>query len=186
MRINEVKKKEYFTEQYDQCFDYVYSYIYARTAGNRQMTEDIVEETFSAAWLSLDRFNNRSSFRTWLCSIAKNKLRESYRKAISSEKYEILDNDSYIEYESSFDLEQFELDKEKRQCVQNALNEINPLYRYVLILKYVDDISVKEIAKDLEKSVKSVDGILQRAKIAFKKVYLNMKGYDKNHGRQRS
>lgn len=56
----------------------------------------------------------------------------------------------------------------------------------MLILKYVDDISVKEIAKDLEKSVKSVDGILQRAKIAFKKVYLNMKGYDKNHGRQRS
>lgn len=183
MWINEVKKKEYFTDQYAQCFDYVYSYIYARTAGNRQMTEDIVQETFSAAWLALDRFNNRSSFRTWLCSIAKNKLRESYRKSICREKYEILDNDSCIESVSSFDLEQFEIDKEKRQCVQKALNQINPLYRYVLILKYMDDMSVKEIAKELEKSVKSVDGILQRAKTAFEKVYSKMKGCDKNDGR---
>lgn len=179
--LNEGSRKEYFTEQYDQSFDYVYSYILARTAGNIQLAEEIVQDTFAAAWLALDSFDNRSSFRTWLCSIAKNKLRESYRKSIYKERFELLDNDNLVEYGSSFDLEQFELDNEKRQRVLKVLNEINPLYRYALIMKYMDGMSVNEIAKVLGRSAKAVDGVLQRSKAVFKKAYLMMEGCDDNH-----
>lgn len=185
MWLNEVSRKEYFTDLYNQSFDYVYSYIFARTAGNGQLTEDIVQDTFAAAWLSLDSFDNKSSFRTWLCSIAKNKLRETYRRAIYREKFVFPDNDSFIEHESSFDLEQFELDNETRLCVLKVLNEMNPLYRYALIMKYIDGLSVKEIAKVLDRSAKAVDGVLQRAKAVFEKAYLKMEGCDENHERQR-
>lgn len=180
---DELNKKEYFTEQYNQNFEYVYSYIYARTAGNSQLTEDIVQEAFDAAWLSLDRFKNKSSFRTWLCSIAKNKLKESYRRAIYKEKLELADNTGFIEHESSFNIEQSELDKETRLCVHKVLNELPPLYKYALILKYIDGLSVKEIAKVLGKSAKAIDGVLQRAKAAFEKAYLKMEGCDEKHER---
>lgn len=182
MWLNELNKKEFFTDQYNQSFNYVYSYIFARTAGNSQLTEDIVQDTFAAAWLSLDCFDNKSSFRTWICSIAKNKLRESYRKAIYREKFEFPDSDNYLEIVSHFDLEQFVLDHETRLCVLNVLNEMNPMYRYALIMKYIDGLSVKEIAKVLGKSAKAVDGVLQRAKAVFEKAYLRMEGSDKNHG----
>jgi len=180
---NELNKEEYFTEQYNQNFKYVYSYIYARTAGNSQLTEDIVQETFDAAWLSLDRFKNKSSFRTWLCSIAKNKLKESYRRSIYKEKLELMDNSGLIEHESSFNIEQSELDKETRLCVHKVLNELPPLYKYALILKYIDGLSVKETAKVLGKSAKAIDGVLQRAKAAFEKAYFKMEGCGENHGR---
>lgn len=180
--LNEASKKEYFTEQYNQSFDYVYSFLFARTACDRQLTEDIVQDTFASAWLSLDRFNNKSSFRTWLCSIAKNKLRESYRKAICKEKFELPDNDSNIEHESSFDLEQLEISKETRLYVLKVLNEMNSVYRYTLIMKYMDGLSVKEIAKVIGRSAKAVDGVLQRAKAAFEKAYLLEKGCDKSNG----
>lgn len=182
MRLSEASKKEYFTDQYNQSFDYVYSYIFARTAGNRQLTEDIAQDTFAAAWLSIDRFDNKSSFRTWLCSIAKNKLRENYRRAICKEKFEFLDNDSIIEHGSSFDLEQLEIEKETHLCILKVLNEISPVYKYVLIMKYMDGMRVKEIAKVLGRSAKAVDSVLQRAKAVFEKAYLIVEGCDKKHG----
>jgi len=74
-----------FTDLYNQSFDYVYAYILARTADNFQLAEDIVQETFAAAWLSLERFRGQSSCRTWLCSIAGNKLKENYRRTTRKE-----------------------------------------------------------------------------------------------------
>ena len=183
MWLNQNKKREYFADLYHQDFDYVYSYIFARTAGNRQLTEEIVQETFAAAWSSLNGFNQKSSCRTWLCSIAKNKLREHYRRAIYREKFELPSGDSLAEYAGGFDLEQVVLDHETRRRVFEALNAINPLYSCVLIMKYMDGLCVKEIAKALGRSAKAVDGMLQRAKAAFEKAYLTIEGCGEKHER---
>jgi RNA polymerase sigma-70 factor (ECF subfamily) len=176
---SESDRQAFFTAQFNQNFEYVYAYVYARTAGNSQLTEDIVQETFDAAWLSLDGFKHKSAFRTWLCSIAKNKLKESYRRAIYRDRFELSDNADLSEHESSMNIEQAEMDKETRLCVRKVLNALRPLYRYALILKYVDGMSVKEIAKVLDKSAKAIDGVLQRAKAAFEKAYSEMEGCDR-------
>ncbi len=180
--MNRENKKEYFTDLYNQSFDYVYSYIFARAAGNCQLTEDIVQETYAAAWLSLDRFDEKCTYRTWLCSIAKNKLRENYRKAIYREKHEIPDNESFNELVGSFDLEKLVLYHEMRSSVLEVLEGMCPLYRYALIMKYMDGQSVKEIAKVLGKTAKAVDGVLQRAKTVFERAYLKVEGSDRNNG----
>ena len=137
-------ESEFFTDLYNQNFEYVYSYVFARTTGNSQLTEEIVQETFSSAWLSLCRFNKKSSYRTWLCSIAKNKLRESYRKAIYKEKLEIPDNSSIDEQSDDISLEEIVLSNETRLKVLKVLEEMSSLYRYLLIMKYMDGMHVKE------------------------------------------
>lgn len=172
MQIRKPDRKEYFIEQYNQHFSYVYAYIFARTAGNRQLTETVVQETFSAAWQSLNQYKEKCSFATWLCAIAKNKLMEEYRKIIHQKKHECADCENITEYKSSSDPEQFVLEREKYRCVQNVLNELTPLYRYVLIMKYMDGMSVKEIAKSIGKSDRAIDGILQRAKGSFREKYI--------------
>ncbi|MBF4692490.1 RNA polymerase sigma factor [Fusibacter ferrireducens] len=176
-------KKTYFTEIYTQNFEYIYGYIFARTAGNRELTEEIVQETFAAAWSAIDRFNGKSTYATWLCSIAKNKLRESYRKTIYREKLELSDRDKLEEYADHFDLEKMVIDNETRLYVLEVLESMNPLYRYALIMKYIDGMSVKEISKVLGKTSKAIDGVLQRAKITFAKGYLSleMKRNDENN-----
>jgi len=169
-----------FTGLYNQSFDYVYSYVFARTAGNRQLTEEIVQETYAAAWLSLSSFRHQSSCRTWLCSIAKNKLRESYRKAIRREKLEMPDGPVPEDLPDGADLEALAFSRETGRYVLRVLEEMNPLYRCVLIMKYMDAMRVKEIAKALGRSPKAVDGILQRAKGDFRTAYLKLEGRDRN------
>jgi len=165
-------RQAFFTGLYNQSFEYVYAYVFARTAGNGQLTEEIVQETFAAAWVSLDTFSQRSSLSTWLCSIAKNKLRESYRRATYQEKLELPDSSSLDEQASGGNLEEIVLDNETRLCVLKVLEEMPPLYRYTLIMKYMDGMRVKEIAGVLGRSSKAVDGILQRARSVFEKTYL--------------
>lgn len=176
MRPDQLDQREFFTEAYGHDFTYVYSYIFARTAGNRQLAEDIAQETFAAAWSSLDRFDRKSSFRTWLCAISKNKLREHYRRSIRKETFELPDAGELAEQDSGFDLEQRVLGNETRLTVLEALGSLNPPYKYALIMKYLDGLSVKEIAAATGRSAKAVDGLLQRAKAAFEKAYLTTEG----------
>jgi RNA polymerase sigma factor, sigma-70 family len=171
-----MNKREQFTASYEQSFEYVYSFVFARTAGDEQLTEDIVQDTFAAAWQSYDRFDRRSSYKTWICAIAKNKLYESYRKKISSEKIQIAENEEYVDYPDSFDLEGIVLENETRLLVLGALNKLNSVYRYTLIMKYIDGSSVKEMAKILGRTPKAIDGVLQRAKDNFIKEYMQLGG----------
>ncbi len=174
--MNRQAKTEYFTELYNQNFDYVYAYIFTRTAGNGQLTEEIVQETFTAAWTYFERFHGQSSYSTWLCAIAKKKLYESYRRTIYRERLEIPDHESVSMYASNFNLENMVIDQETQNHVVKILAGMNPFYRYVLIMKYIDGFSVKEIAKILGRTAKAVDGMLQRAKAAFEKAYLEREG----------
>lgn len=167
-----------FKEIYELNFDYVYSFIFPRVAANKETTEDIVQETFINAMKSLNNFKGKSSYKTWLCAIAKNLIFNFYRKSIKSE---------YISYEENlsdiYDLEDVEINftnTELRSNILYTLNKLTPVYKYVLILKYMDDYSTKEIAKLLNKTPKAIDGILQRSKISFKKEFIKISGDDYN------
>lgn len=164
-------KEERFTETYNTCFRSVYSFVLARTAGSRQMAEEIVQETFAAVWQSPHLFKEHSSYTTYLCGIAKNKLREQYRKRATAERFA---NDSaYLGYDlaDNFNSEAIAISGETAQEVQKALTAIPEIYRYALVMKYIDECSVKEIARVLRRTPKAVDGLLQRAKSCFLKAY---------------
>ena len=175
------KREEEFSRLYSESFDYVYAFVLARTVGDRRLTEEIVQEAYTAAWLSFDRFQKTSSLQKWNCSITKNKLRESYRKAIRREKREFVFKEEPGDLEDKSSLEETVLSRERRDAVLKTLNELSPTYRYSLILKYVDRHSVKEIARIIGNSPKAVDGILQRARAAFEKQYKQTEGCENKY-----
>jgi RNA polymerase sigma-70 factor (ECF subfamily) len=112
-----------------------------------------------------------SSHRTWLCGIAKNKLYEYYRKQILLEKNQVSDTENLSELSSDFNLENTVLSIETKAQVQQALETINPVYRYSLVMKYIDGYSIKQIGKLLGRTTKAADGVLQKAKSSFIKEY---------------
>lgn len=59
--------------------DYLFRHALART-GRQEVAEDMVQETFLAAWQSAHRIAGRSSERTWLLSILRNKIADHYRR----------------------------------------------------------------------------------------------------------
>lgn len=64
---------------YQDHFDRLYRSIFAMVH-ERSLTEDVVQETFARALVSLDRFDGRARFSTWLHAIAHNVVRKHWRK----------------------------------------------------------------------------------------------------------
>jgi len=84
--------------------DYLYAYTIARISDNEQ-ARDLVQETFFAALEKVDKFEGKSSERTWLTAILRNKIVDVYRKRSSGlvnadvNKAEQEQADFFISYE---------------------------------------------------------------------------------------
>jgi RNA polymerase sigma-70 factor (ECF subfamily) len=168
--------RELFKTLYEDNFNYIFAFVFSRLAGNKEAAEDIVQETFLSALKSLESFKNKSSYKTWLCGIAKNKIINYYQRELKKHSYICIDE--IYEAIDTCCIETDFLICEERKIILIVLNKLPATYRYVLILKYIDKYSVKEISEILEKTPKAIDGILQRAKIEFKKEYYNCIGGD--------
>lgn len=168
------QQQETYARLYLESFDSVYAFVVSRCAGDRRMAEEIVQDAFTAAWVSFDRFRGDSSFQTWVCSIARNKLNESYRKVIRREAFEFPADDALEQLASDVPLETEVLVHETQNDVQRALRSLRAPYRYVLILRYLDGYRIAEIARTMRRTPKAIDGLLQRAKAAFERVYTKL------------
>jgi RNA polymerase sigma-70 factor (ECF subfamily) len=110
-----------------------------------------------------------------LFSIAAHKVADLYRRA--GRRPEILsqDTDTLLHTEDPHP-EQAVEHLEARQRVRQALSQLPPHYRTALVLKYIWEISVREIGQVMRRSEKSVESILVRARRLLSKILED--GYD--------
>lgn len=159
-------------ELYDRYFDRVYSLVFNQVDRNREVAEDIVQETFLAALKSAKGFKGRSSAYTWLCSIAYHKVADHYRRQSRERKRMVsgIDVDTVDDVENPGRQPQPDSlieSAETRQVVNEALSRLPWDYRQVLILKYVEEMSVQEISQVMDRSPKSIEGLLTRSRKAL-------------------
>ena len=151
------------TELYNTYADRIYSLVFNQVGRDHDAAQDIVQETFVAALKSVAKFRNKSKIYTWLCSIANNKVADFYRRRKRQNKYQTkaLEPDQI----SSDTLAPDSVESEERQeDARQALSSLPLHYRQVLILKYVEEMPVLEISKIMERSPKSIEGLLTRAR----------------------
>ncbi len=106
-------------------YRYIYSYVLSRV-GNFHDAEDIVQETYLTAILKRDEFREQSQYRTWLCGIAENKVRQYIRRkavhgsrtSADEEELPVSDHDRLIGWEELRMLESAvsDLPDELREC----------------------------------------------------------------------
>jgi RNA polymerase sigma-70 factor (ECF subfamily) len=159
-------------ELYDRYFDRVYSLVFNQVDRNREVAEDIVQDTFLAALKSAKGFKGRSSAYTWLCSIAYHKVADHYRRQSRERKRMVsgVDVDTVDASENPGTQPQPDSmieSAETRQVVNEALAKLSWDYRQVLILKYVEEMSVQEIGQIMDRSPKSIEGLLTRSRKAL-------------------
>ncbi len=159
-------------ELYDRYFDRLYSLVFNQVDRNRDIAEDIVQETFLAALKSAKGFKGRSSAYTWLCSIAYHKVADHYRRQSRERKRMVsgIDVDTVDDTENPGRQPQPDSlieSAETRQVVNEALAKLPWDYRQVLILKYVEEMSVLEIGQIMDRSPKSIEGLLTRSRKAL-------------------
>jgi RNA polymerase sigma-70 factor (ECF subfamily) len=134
--------------------DKVYNYIY-RMVRNATDAEDLTQETFVRAYLSLHSFQSRASLNTWLFRIATNLCIDHSRRAKRTQGLVTsLSPDNEEEEEglqrdipdATFDPQRLLLNKELGEKLEKALQELPEKLRMVVLLYDVEGLSYEEIA----------------------------------------
>lgn len=134
---------------------------------NHQDTEDLMQETFISAYCNLQKFENRSSFKTWLTRIMLNQCYQKKHKL--SFQNEIVTDDlqtekSNVMFHPSSNNEKYTVNKELGHVLENAIHDIPEDYRMVFTLRELNGLSVHETSESLDISESNVKVRLNRAK----------------------
>ena len=158
------------------CYaDDVYRFVFNQVGGIAQDAEDIVQETFIAALKSIRRFRGKSKLRTWLFSIAVHKVIDQQRWQARRPQIELSEDMLALFTEGPMP-ERIVEKMEMRQSLRQALMQLPPHYRTALVLKYIESLSVREIANIMQRSIKSVESILVRARRALESIIEEQNG----------
>lgn len=168
--------------------DYLFNYAVLRVNDSGK-AEDLVQETFLAALKAMDRFRGESAERTWLTSILKRKIIDSYRKKYSSKESSfgehgetVFDADFYRSEEPfkghwlegkgpnsnsllpEGELEQEELMKFIRLCIENLQAPLAAAF----IMRMIDEEDSGTICKELGITPSNLWVMLHRARLKMR------------------
>jgi RNA polymerase sigma-70 factor (ECF subfamily) len=141
-------------------------------AGEKE-AEEVVEETFVAAWRGWNSFEHKSSYFTWLCRISLNKISDYYRDQIHHKSrivVPIIDALAEADTKSLSPEETLALN-DLRKSVNKCLDSMSPEKRRLLQYRYWYDMTYEEIGKIMDISERAVEGRIYRAKEEFEKVW---------------
>ena len=162
--------------------DYLYAYAVARI-DDEEMARDMVQETFLAALVRVEKFEGKSSERTWLTAILKNKIIDIYRKKASGllKRTESLHDENgqqdFFEEETghwkaeyvprAFGIESYDplAGKEFNQILRKCMQKLPALWLSVFTMKHVDDLDTKIICSELNVTPSNFWVIIHRAKV---------------------
>jgi RNA polymerase sigma-70 factor (ECF subfamily) len=145
----------------DEVAPVVFGFLFARVGGDEAAAEDLLQETLLEAVRGAAAFRAEASASTWMCAIARRRLARYYE---SERKAEVA--------RRSLSLVRGELGStgpdedvlERQDEVVRALGRLPALQRQVLVLKYLEDMSVVEIAGQVNRSRVQVQSLLQRGR----------------------
>ena len=175
-RINEVIKGDHnaFGEIVELYKDKVFQICF-RMIGNRQEAEDLAQEAFVRAFVNIRSFDLNKKFSTWLYRIATNLSIDRIRKKkpdyyLDAEVSGTEGLTMYSQIASDMALPEEELESlELQETIQSAIMKIPEKYRSVIILKYIEELSLKEISEILDLPVGTVKTRIHRGREALRK-----------------
>jgi RNA polymerase sigma-70 factor (ECF subfamily) len=164
---------ESFSKEFEKLAVPLTKFVIKRVSGDSEATEEVLSSTMVAAWKGWGSFRHKSSYFTWVCRIALNKIADYYHDQINNNSkfvVPILDAITDMDNKSLSPEETLAL-KELRTSVNDCLNLLSPEKRQLLHFRYWYDLSYNEIAKMLGMSERAVEGQLYRARHEFAKVW---------------
>lgn len=154
-----------FGKLYDMYIDNLYRFIYFKVS-NEEEAEDIVELTFLKAFQAKSKLNlKKSSFGTWLYTIARNTIIDFYRT-----KKDVEELSEFEVGQTESDVIEMTENSLTSAILKRAINTLNENYRDIVIFRFIEDMSYKEIADVLGKKEGAVRVNQYRAIKELKKV----------------
>lgn len=175
-RIKQVLKgdQDAYAEVVEIYKDKIFQICY-RMLGNRHEAEDIAQEAFLRAYININSFNINLKFSSWLYRIATNLCIDRIRKK-KPDYYldaEVAGTDGLTMYSQipaetrlpEEDVESLEL----RDTIQKEISKLPEKYRTVIVLKYIEELSLNEISAILDIPLGTVKTRIHRGREALRK-----------------
>jgi RNA polymerase sigma factor (sigma-70 family) len=162
----ETQKNIYFEQLYDRYSDKVFRKCVSFVKDEAQ-AEDFTHDIFMKLVLNLGSYKETAKFSTWLFSITYNYCIDQIR--IAKKHQEVALDDNFDAADDDDDAAMAEMDAQR---LHNAMALILPEEKSILMMKYQDDLSIKEISTSLDVSESAVKMRLLRAKEKLRKIYL--------------
>lgn len=151
--------------------DGLYRYVRRRMIPRVEIVDDIVQEVFLAALDSLPQYRGNASLKTWLLAIARHKVDDHYRaffrRSVESDSEE--EARSVASDHPSLDemIDRAQLENK----VRRVFLSLPELYSMVLLWRYWEGQSARDIAERTGKTEKAVERMLARARAQFKRMW---------------
>ena len=164
---------ESFTKLYEWLVNPLYRYIYFKVS-DPELARDLTSEVFLKAWKRLTKLVERKEelevkqLRAYFYTVARNLVIDHYRYQANFQEDSL---ESAVGLPSSSQpLEEIELTLEVKQ-IMALIKNLKDSYQEVLLLRYVEDLGISEIARVMQKTPLSTRVLLHRAGMALKREY---------------
>jgi len=145
----------------------VWRFVYVRVKGDEHLAEDIVSETVVALIKAVGDDTRIENPGAWMRSVAQNKVMDHYRSA--ARVRQLMKQVTHTaETANHDDATSLQLHEEKREQVREIMDGLSEQHRLALEWKYLEKLSVREIARRWEITEKAVESILFRARGEFR------------------
>jgi RNA polymerase sigma-70 factor (ECF subfamily) len=148
-----------FLELYNRYLNIVYNRVKSRIPA--AYAEDVTQEVFIAVVRSLDKFEQRSRFSTWLYTIVNRQIADFYRKRSRRGENQLVNLDQAAQVASSPAYQHERGDEQA--LIQKALIDLPEHYQEVIFLRFADGLTFSEIADDRGQSLEAIKSLYRRA-----------------------
>lgn len=141
---------------YQSGFDAVFRHVCYLT-GDSALSEDVTQEAFARAFSTMEKFNGRSSFVTWVRGIALNLVRMHWRRSKTKDRvHGALEGMSHaVPFDDGDPMRQHQQDQRMR-VLYEVLETLPEALREAFILRELEELSPQEAAEQLGISVGNV------------------------------
>ncbi len=136
-----------------------------KRAKTNKDAEDLAQETMINCLKQIHLFRQDASLKTWMMTILRHEIADYYRKIYAKRAIKTIPLSDLILKQEIQD------SKEVERKVRGALSKMLNRRKKLLLMKYVDGLSVREIAQRADRSLKAVESDLYRARESFKELY---------------
>ncbi|WP_179952286.1 RNA polymerase sigma factor [Marinicella rhabdoformis] len=175
-----------FNNFFDEYHPRIFRFIMSRIDQDYDLAHDMAQDTLCKALEKIADYRGEAALFTWMCQISRSLIHAHFVKhkrraqvvqplADTEEMKNILEN---IAMNDQLQPEQLSMNLQLKQIIEEVLDHLPKDYGNVLTWKYVDDLSVNEIAAQLQTTQIAAQSILARARKSFQQVINKMLQHD--------
>ena len=159
-----------FTKSYDEFADAIFRHCCFRVS-DQELAKDIAQETFLRTWDYLAGGGEIKNFKAFLYRVANNLIVDEYRKKKLISLDVLQEKGMQIRHKGKEDIPA----RMEVQHILDVMENIDEKYREVVIMRYIDELSPKEIAAILDETENTVSVRIHRGLQKLREILNNEK-----------